>query len=509
MNWPNRMVATAHRRLIRCVGVGLGISCGLCLLLFATWKTIHPLWLAYREPVTERQEFKPVMTISWRKIDWREALHVEPTSSSQVLPWFDPRLAPVNEPQDFPYQRGTVGNSWFDYSPVDPGSLLPSTKFKWKRGLSITGSDSERMIGWHGTLHSHTGWSDGTATPAEAFAFARDKGGLDFFAVTDHPEAWFFNPGRTWEALQKTAESAGDPNFVAIAGFEYSNPVFGHYIVIGSDGVCSAVKCPDLSDFYEWLLRPENQNALVAFAHPLVQRDNAGRFEFRQMQYLPALQKQMFGMEVIHWSGHDQFMFGFSGKKPFIDEALAKGWMPGPLGSQDNHGPNWGLANSRIGILAKTLGRESMMEALRARRFYATSSRDLELSFEIHTPSQPWVQMGGTVNTNKPSRNSNLQASIEPQVQTRIRLFEPDEYNVPRRVEWILDGRIIGRLDFESLPNELSSQASDEKYYAGEILGSFPESMITDGHRHYIYARIFMADDFMTYAQSSPVIFTP
>ncbi|NBQ53601.1 MAG: hypothetical protein EBU49_08485, partial [Proteobacteria bacterium] len=309
--------------------------------------------------------------------------------------------------------------------------------------------------------------------------------------------------------LQKTAESAGDSNFVALAGFEYSNPVFGHYIVIGSNGVCSAVKCPDLSDFYEWLLRPENRDALVAFAHPLVQRDNAGRFEFRQMQYLPALQQQMFGMEVIHWSGHDQFMFGFSGKKPFIDEALAKGWMPGPLGSQDNHGLNWGLANSRIGILAETLDRKSLMEALRARRFYATSSRDLELSFEIRMPGQPWVQMGGKVTAKKNHRNSKPGLPDDVQVETRIRLFEPDEYNVPRRIEWILDGKIVGRLDFESLPNELSNQALEEKYYAGEILGSFPESMITDGGRHYIYARIFMAHDFMVYAQSSPIMFTP
>jgi hypothetical protein len=509
MNRPNRKINARQRRVMRLAAVGFGIFFGLCLMLYATWKTIHPLWLAHREPVTQRQTFRPAMATSWRKMDWREALNAEPAFLAPALPWFDPRLPPVHEPKDFPYQRGAVGNSWFKYSPMDPGSLLPSTRFKWKRGLSITGSDSEPMIGWHGTLHSHTGWSDGSATPAEAFAFARDIGGLDFFAVTDHPESWFFNPGRNWETLQKNAESAGGANFVALAGFEYSSPIFGHYIVIGSDGVCSAVKCPDLNDFYEWLLRPENKHALVAFAHPLVQRDNAGRFEFRKMQYLPALQKQMFGMEVIHWSGHDQFMFGFSGKKPFIDEALAMGWLPGPLGSQDNHGPNWGLANSRIGILTKALDRESLMEALRSRRFYATSSRDLELSFEIRMPGQPWVQMGGTIATPKPRLDSKHQTSKDTQLETRLRLFEPDEYNAPRRIEWILDGQIVGRLDFENLPHELSSRALEENYYSGEILGSLPESMLNDGQQHYIYVRMFMANDFATYAQSSPIIFTP
>ena len=81
--------------------------------------------------------------------------------------------------------------------------------------------------------------------------------------------------------------------------------------------------------------------------------------------------------------------------------------------------------------------------------------------------------------------------------------------NAPRRIEWILDGQIVGRLDFENLPHELSSRALEENYYSGEILGSLPESMLNDGQQHYIYVRMFMANDFATYAQSSPIIFTP
>lgn len=485
----------------------LALVLALCTLLYASWKTVHFIWLSHRETINERQPFQPIMVARWRKLDWREALNV-PDRSKKELPWFDTRLPTNNEPPDFPYQRGPIGNSWFASSPYDPGSFLPNSRFKWKRGLAITGPGSEPMIGWHGTLHSHTGWSDGAATPQEAYGFARDRGGLDFFAVTDHPEFWLFNPGRTWDQLKEIAAMANRPDFVALPGFEYSSPIFGHYTVIGSDGVCSAIKCPELSDFYRWLLLPKNRDALVAFAHPLVQRDNAGRFEFAQMGFVPALEKQMFGVEVIHWSGHDRFHFGFSGRQPFIDEAMAQGWHTGALGSQDNHSLNWGLANARIGVLSKNLDRPSLIEALRARRFYATSSRDLEMAFDAKTSTGTWTPMGGIIQIPRPQKTKAKSTDVKLMIETRLRLFEPDQYNAPRRIEWILDGRVISRLDFEGLPHELASTEDTANYYSGEITGAFSERLVSDGERHYLYARMFMGDDFATYAQSSPIIFS-
>lgn len=37
-----------------------------------------------------------------------------------------------------------------------------------------------------GNLHAHTKYSDGSGTPADAFAQARNQGKLDFLAVTEH-----------------------------------------------------------------------------------------------------------------------------------------------------------------------------------------------------------------------------------------------------------------------------------------------------------------------------------
>src|ERR1044072_4498359 len=37
-----------------------------------------------------------------------------------------------------------------------------------------------------GNLHAHSAFSDGTGTPAEAFAYARNQGGRDSLAPTEH-----------------------------------------------------------------------------------------------------------------------------------------------------------------------------------------------------------------------------------------------------------------------------------------------------------------------------------
>jgi|GEM_PF-1698731 len=501
----------SHYRLIKkslmVLAAVAGSLLGILVLLWASWKTAHYLWLSSPATSAERQPLKIVMETSWRRLDWKQALQPDrdamTTLETRGLPWFDPRLPSSNEPPGFPYERGDIGDYWFDYSASDPGSIFPATKFKWKKGLSIRPSGARPMIAWHGTLHSHTGWSDGSATPADAYAFARDKGGLDFMAVTDHPEFWLFNPGRNWEQLREIAATADTPDFLAVRGFEYSNPVYGHYVVIGSDSVCSAVKCPELKDFYHWLARSENKDALVAFAHPMVQKDNATQFEFKHMSFFPPLESRMFGMEVIHWSGHDRFQFGFSGKQPFIDEALAQGWHPGPLGSQDNHGLDWGLSNSRIGVLMTTLTHENLMDALRMRRFYATSSRDLELAFDVKSAAGDWIPMGGLVDRDTLDGSSG---GAHGMLETRLRLFEPDEFNVPRRVEWVLDGRIAGRLDFEGLPHELSVSGEGGTYYAGEITGWLPLNEIRDGHPHYLYARVMIGPWFEAMAQTSPFI---
>lgn len=484
---------------------------GALATLVAAWKAAHWQWLAIEPKKNQRQPVSNLVRVTVDQLSWRE-FFPNLVGDDAELPWFDDRNPNVYEPETFPYGVSGLSAWWFKYSPFDPGSILSASRIKSKRGSVVTGKDAPAMAAWIGTLHSHTGWSDGSGTPSQAFEFGHHRGGLDFMAITDHPEFWLFNEDRNWTSLKEDAQLKTSTEFVAIAGFEYSNPIYGHYIVLGTDGICSAVRCASIDDFYDWLKRPENQEALVAFAHPQVQINNATRYEFRKFEFDPTLKSMLFGVEVIHWSGHDQFLFGFAGDKPYLDEAISNGWLPGSIGSQDNHSFNWGLPNARVGVLAPNLTHDNIMNALRQRRFYATSSRDLLLAFDAKftgaVNNESWTLMGGNL------RQSQIQSSSKKNerkniLTTRLRFFDPDIYHPPRRIEWIMDGKIIGRHDFMELPNVFSGTDAQEAYYAGEIRGTIDMQNFVSNKPHYIYARIFMGPDFETFAQTSPIYIDP
>ena len=84
---------------------------------------------------------------------------------------------------------------------------------------------------YFGLLHSHTADSSGTGTPAEAYAYAAETGGLDFLAVTDH-SASFDGAAEAalgedacavssiWQQGREAAVRATNDAFLALYGFE-------------------------------------------------------------------------------------------------------------------------------------------------------------------------------------------------------------------------------------------------------------------------------------------------
>src|SRR5262245_19598398 len=69
----------------------------------------------------------------------------------------------------------------------------PNVTSNWPQESHLSFSDSatvpyETYNTYFGFLHSHTRLSDGEGTVAQAYQYARDVGGLDIFAVTDHGE---------------------------------------------------------------------------------------------------------------------------------------------------------------------------------------------------------------------------------------------------------------------------------------------------------------------------------
>ncbi|MCL6591797.1 MAG: CehA/McbA family metallohydrolase [Firmicutes bacterium] len=237
---------------------------------------------------------------------------------------------------------------------------------------------------YFGFLHAHTSFSDGKGTPQEAYAYARNTGKLDFFAVTDHGEQLIYWPWENkWSKIKSAANAAYVPGtFVALWGFEWSNPLNGHVNVIGTNDYTNCISNVGIGDLYNWLnARPEG---FAFFNHP-GEYDSIG-IEFMHLDITDTqVIAKMVGIE--NWNsnnGFDKYYYqgSWSYSYSYWDVGNQKGWYLGSLGNQDNHDRNWGTMNQfRTAVLAKSLTREEITAAYLARRFYATEDNDLVLDF--------------------------------------------------------------------------------------------------------------------------------
>lgn len=235
---------------------------------------------------------------------------------------------------------------------------------------------------YYGYMHAHTSLSDGKGKPKDAYRMARDDAKLDFFALTDHALSIPMWPwDAKWNLTGKTADSFNeDGRFVALRGFEWSSPTFGHINVLGTRAFTTCLVSPTMGDFYGWL--KSHPEAVCRFNHP----GYADKLdvEFEHFALSMRVIDQMVGMELFNKDrGLDAFFNkGFRKGGRFLDEAIAKGWFTGVVGGQDNHRRNWGVrSDDRVGVWATSLTREGILDAYRGRRTFATEDLNLSLSF--------------------------------------------------------------------------------------------------------------------------------
>ena len=222
---------------------------------------------------------------------------------------------------------------------------------------------------YFGNLHSHTSYSDGEGTPAEAFLWARDAG-LDFYAITDHAEMMSANE---WDDVGERADEFYEPgSFVTIRGFEWSQPILGHINVWGTEDYTGAVRTPTLKGIYEWI---NERNALAQFNHP---GKEEGPFveDFNDMEFDSAAVYNMVSIERGSKNTIDKYY-------EYYPKALQNGWTVGPANNWDNHELD-AVYPHRTAVIASELTREGLYEALAQKRFYSTDDSNLRVIFRCN-----------------------------------------------------------------------------------------------------------------------------
>jgi hypothetical protein len=217
-----------------------------------------------------------------------------------------------------------------------------------------------------GDLHSHTSTSDGEGSPAEAFAYARDVGGLDIMVVTDHCEQLYLGLD-LWGECRDAADAANAPGtFVALCGFEYGSgfdSVFrstGHNNVFFADALFPAVQL-DFHDFYASLVGCTQ--CVGQYNHPL----DGPEEHWNHYEYFADVDERICMLE--------QNSSGDAWSQLFA--ALDAGYHVSPQYNQDNHSANWGTANdNRSGFWLPALSRVALRGAMLARRTFSTQDKN-------------------------------------------------------------------------------------------------------------------------------------
>lgn len=273
-------------------------------------------------------------------------------------------------------------------------------------------------------LHSQTNDSDGggavaTCTssqaaqsgqfgPADAFVYGKNAG-LDILATTEHNHYFDGSSGTNSSANPTTAKNRFNAGLTAAANFNAANPnflaVYGlEWGVISNGGHLNIFNTNELlaweynsssqlightftakSDYAALYALMKQKGWIGQFNHP----ETSGQFLVggQALGYSPDGDEVMVLAEVLNTSAFSnnttETESGRSSYESAFNKILERGFHVAPATNQDNHCANWGSAyTNRTGVLipnGTALSQSSFVDALRARRVYATMDKNSQL----------------------------------------------------------------------------------------------------------------------------------
>ncbi|MEO8188846.1 MAG: CehA/McbA family metallohydrolase [Acidobacteriota bacterium] len=255
---------------------------------------------------------------------------------------------------------------------------------------------------WHvyfGDPHSHSILSDAkTGLPDQLMELSRDRLGLDFDVVSDHTEMGRLQ-ATEYAELQLTSRVFDEPGrFVSLTGWEWTaGSAYGHRVVLQRDE-----GGPILSS-----AEPEGDTIEKLYAHlrehdGIVSPHHTGNATWGRWNPAAAFDETLEpNFEIASWHGRYEF-FGNprEGRRQVpghqYQDALRLGRHVGVMGASDTHHLSPG-EGGLTAVLAERLDRESLFDAIRKRRNYATTGARIVLEF-----TAGGAPMGSRIHTHGP-----------------------------------------------------------------------------------------------------------
>ena len=239
-------------------------------------------------------------------------------------------------------------------------------------------SFSQNYSIYFGDLHQHSIYSHdsktGAKNPAAAFDYARTVANIDFMALTDHTNGL---SETNFQDVRSAAAVYDDPalTFVAIAGQELGSlggTGYGHMNIFEpltrADDPGDANTRFNLQNAYQFLI---DNDLNGQFNHPGTDNGNSN---FLNLDYFESADLNMNAIEVLSGFRSGDF-------ERYYLQALEKGWHVGATGNQDNHAGAYGnrlSSGNKIyltGVLADSLTKPKILDAIRNRRTYAFETK--------------------------------------------------------------------------------------------------------------------------------------
>ena len=260
--------------------------------------------------------------------------------------------------------------------------VLSARPLEYSEDLLKWPEEEENYRIFFGNMHCHTAFTDGSATPEYAYAYARDVAKLDFLGITEHSncldEAFDCSLSRKFRDIKECAERFTEPDrFAALYGSEttwYNQ--FGHMNIYCADFYLNSYefKFDDCLTYYGKL--KQYPHIISQWNHPW----SCGNRHLDLFQpYDPELDRISYTVELNDIEMTEDKVL------TWYIIALDAGWHIAPVGNQDNHREDWGTENGiRTGVIANHLTAGHIYDAMKHLRVYFTGAPGIRVIYRLN-----------------------------------------------------------------------------------------------------------------------------